>query len=588
MNNKILIIVGLLAIVTCFIPTGYAHAADMAPIQGAVGIDVTVQGLSNGVAYKILWDETSVQEGTAGSTGYVKFNVPEAYNGEHTVKVEQPSGYQVFSGTFTVVPNIVISPTSGSSGTVITVTGHGFATDEEDVAVTYDGVNIATGITADADGFWTTTFNAPNSAKGNHAVDASGATTKGSDVVDKIFSVSPIVTAEPVTGGVGTVVTIKATGFTATEGSIKVLYSGKEVRTGITADASGAWTTSFTIPNSTKGSHVIDVQGTTTAANEVTDIVFTVSPTVSVTPTSGSVEDEIVVSGSGFANNETTIEVTFDGKTIMRNITADDNGFWTATSKVPAVSSGTHVVGAFGRITPTSDVSTVSFTTQSVLTIVPKNGNVGDELRVTGTGFNAGKDYSITYGSNSIASGSVNDSGTFQSIFKAPGGGSGSITVTATDTKGSTATTTFNMETTPPAVPEISSPRDGTTVGFMGNTKVTFKWGDVTDPSGVTYDITISDQSNFAKTLVTHSKLSETKYILSEAESLPNGEYYWRIRAVDGAGNASDWSPTALVKVGFMTTSTLIYIIVGIVALLIIIAVLNRVLRKKKPKRDWE
>jgi hypothetical protein len=231
---------------------------------------------------------------------------------------------------------------------------------------------------------------------------------------------------------------------------------------------------------------------------------------------------------------------------------------------------------------------TVTFTTQSVLTVVPKTGNVGDELRVTGTGFNAGKDFSVAYGSNSVANGSVNESGTFQSIFKAPAGSSGSILITATDTKGSSATATFTMETTPPEVPQVSSPRDGTTVGFMGNTKVAFKWGDVSDPSGVTYDIAISDQSSFTKTLTTHTKLTEPKYTLSEAESLPNGEYYWRVRAVDGAGNASDWSPTALVKVGFMTTSTIIYIIVGIVALIIIIAVLNRVLKKKKPRRDWE
>jgi len=127
-------------------------------------------------------------------------------------------------------------------------------------------------------------------------------------------------------------------------------------------------------------------------------------------------------------------------------------------------------------------------------------------------------------------------------------------------------------------------------VGFMGDTKITFKWGDVTDPSGVTYDLEVSDQSNFSKALVSHTKLSDSKYTLSEAEALPNGEYYWRIRAVDGATNTSAWSPTASVKVGFITLSTIIWIIVGVLGLIIVVAVLNRVLRSKPKKKrsDWE
>jgi hypothetical protein len=210
-------------------------------------------------------------------------------------------------------------------------------------------------------------------------------------------------------------------------------------------------------------------------------------------------------------------------------------------------------------------------------------------LRVTGTGFNAGKDYSISFDNNPVASGSVNDSGTFQAIFKAPGGKSGSLPIVATDTKGSTASSTFTMETTAPETPNIASPKDGATVGLMGDTKISFKWSDVTDPSGVTYDIEVSEGSNFAKSLISLTKLSSAKYSLTEAEALPNGEYFWRVRAVDGAGNASEWTPATSVKVGFMTTNTLVFIGIGIVVLLILIMVLPRVLgKKKRPKGDWD
>jgi hypothetical protein len=123
----------------------------------------------------------------------------------------------------------------------------------------------------------------------------------------------------------------------------------------------------------------------------------------------------------------------------------------------------------------------------------------------------------------------------------------------------------------------------------MGNTRITFDWSDVSDPSGVLYSLEISDQSNFVNTLVSRTKLTDSKYGLTEAEALPNGEYYWRVRAADGAGNVSDWTPVSMVKVGFITTSILIWIGVGIVVLLILIAVLPRLFKQRKQRRsDWE
>jgi hypothetical protein len=502
--------------------------------------------------------------------------------------VESPSGTQAFSGNYIVVPNLTIDPNSGEANTEITVAGYGFGTSEDDIAVTYDGTVIKSGISADENGSWGTSFNAPLSARGARAIDASGDTTKASDVADKNFTISPVVVMDPTSGGVGTQVTIKATGFGSAEGGIKVLFSDKEVRSNMTAEVNGSWSTSFTVPPSTRGGHVVKIQGNTTAASDLTDMVYTVGPGITIDPTSGAVEDNLKVSGSGFANNETAIEVTFDGKTIERNLLADDNGSWSVQTKVPACGSGPHNVAAYGRITPATEITPVVFTTQAVLTIVPKTGNVKDELRVTGSGFNAGKDYSIMWDGASVASGSVNESGSFQSIFKAPGGKSGSLTITATDTKGSTASTTFIMESNAPDTPQVSSPKDGATVGFIGDTKVAFKWSEETDPSGVTYDLEVSEGSNFAKNIVSHTKLTDAKYTLTEAEALPNGEYYWRVRAVDGAGNASDWTSTNLVKVGFMTTNTLVFIAIGIVVLLILIMVLPRILKKRRPKSDWE
>jgi hypothetical protein len=589
MRIKVLAAVTLLTILICLIPTGQAFAVDMSPTTGIVGTDITVTGLGDGLTYSIFWDSTLIKQGTSGSTGYVVFTVPASYSGEHQVVVEQPTNSQVLSQTYTVLPNIAIDTITGGTGTNITVTGHGFALSEKNINVTYDGNSIKTGIAADEFGTWTASFTVPSSVKGKHSVGAFGDKTATTDVTKKTFTVSPIITINPTTGGVGTVITVTASGFASAESNIKVLYSDKEVRSGIIADTAGSWNTSFSVPSSTKGSHVISFQGTVTSSADIADKTFTVAPAIAISPAAGSVDDAIQINGNGFANNESSIQVTFDGKSLESNIIADDNGFWNVSSKVPAGSGGTHSIGASGRITSASDVTPAIFTIQAILTVLPKNGNVNDELRVTGSGFTANKDFSLTWNNNAIASGTINDSGTFQTVFKAPGGKSGAINLTATDSKNITATTTFGMDTTPPEVPQIVSPKDGATVGFMGDAKVAFKWDEVTDPSGVTYDLQISDQSSFGKPLVSHTKLNDIKYTLSEAEALPNGEYYWRVRAVDGATNTSEWSQTATIKVGFITLGTIIWIVVSIVVLLIVIAVLNRVTRKKKHHRsDWE
>jgi hypothetical protein len=568
MRKKVLAITALLTIVLSLIPAGAAIAASMSPTMGITGLEVTITGLTEGDNYKIKWDGETYKQGWVVSGGSVFFLVPESYGGQHQVIVESPAGSQPFTGIYVIVPNIAVDPNFGSAGTTITVAGHGFGVSEKNVAVTYDGSIVMSGIAASENGSWSTSFPAPPSARGARAIDASGDITKGSDVVDKNFTVSPVVKMDPVAGGVGALVTITATGFATAEGGIKVLYSGKEVRSNMTCEVNGSWSTSFAVPPSIRGSHIVNVQGNTTASKDVPDMVFTVAPAVT--------------------NNETSIEVIFDGKSLERNILADDSGNWSIDTKVPASGSGPHTVTASGRVTPSADITPATFTTQAVLTVVPRSGNVKDELRVTGSGFNAGKDFSVSYDSNPVASGSVNESGSFQSIFKAPGGKSGSLTITATDTKGATASTTFTMESTAPETPKIASPKDGATVGFMGDTKVSFKWSDVTDPSGVTYDFDVSEGSNFAKNLFSHTKLGDAKYTLTEAEALTNGEYYWRVRAVDGAGNASDWTPATTVKVGFMTTNTLVFLGIGIVVLLILIMVLPRVLKKKRPKSDWD
>ena len=136
------------------------------------------------------------------------------------------------------------------------------------------------------------------------------------------------------------------------------------------------------------------------------------------------------------------------------------------------------------------------------------------------------------------------------------------------------ANTTFFMEQNPPAAPEPLSPVNGTGVGFVGKVTPTFKWSNVTDPSGIaSYDLQISTNStNFTAPIVSLSIASENvtslddtvAYALPKEYALSSGTYYWELRAVDGAGNEGNWTAVQSFYTGHLPSWAFI-VIIGLV-----------------------
>ena len=74
-----------------------------------------------------------------------------------------------------------------------------------------------------------------------------------------------------------------------------------------------------------------------------------------------------------------------------------------------------------------------------------------------------------------------------------------------------------------------------------------FTWDAV--KNGVAYKIKISNVSNFA-TIIESAKITSTAELLSYlAKNLPNGKYYWKVRAIDASGGKGPWSEVRIVKV---------------------------------------
>lgn len=100
-------------------------------------------------------------------------------------------------------------------------------------------------------------------------------------------------------------------------------------------------------------------------------------------------------------------------------------------------------------------------------------------------------------------------------------------------------TWSLTVDVTPPGEPVLFIPADNE---ILTTFTPEFDWSDVTDPSDVDYTLQISPELDFTPISFEKTAIPLSNYTLSPVEALAVGGYYWRVRAVDGAGNWSRWS----------------------------------------------
>jgi hypothetical protein len=99
-------------------------------------------------------------------------------------------------------------------------------------------------------------------------------------------------------------------------------------------------------------------------------------------------------------------------------------------------------------------------------------------------------------------------------------------------------TLNFTIDTVPPAIPTLLVPLDNARL-MTGTRNIAFTWQPVS--LAVRYELQIATDANFT-VLVTTSLATTTTFSLPNSLALPNGIYYWRVRATDQVGNSSDYS----------------------------------------------
>jgi hypothetical protein len=99
----------------------------------------------------------------------------------------------------------------------------------------------------------------------------------------------------------------------------------------------------------------------------------------------------------------------------------------------------------------------------------------------------------------------------------------------------------FRIDTVPPQNVSLASPSDN---ALLGTLDVRLEWDPASDQgSGVgNYWVQVDNEAGFSAPFVENTLVSDTFLLISLPKS---GRYYWRVRAVDRAGNMSEnWSPT--------------------------------------------
>ncbi len=97
---------------------------------------------------------------------------------------------------------------------------------------------------------------------------------------------------------------------------------------------------------------------------------------------------------------------------------------------------------------------------------------------------------------------------------------------------------------------------------YTNNNTPEFDWTDSTNISTIIYHLQIDDSADFLSLNLNKTGILDSNYTLSGGEALPDGTYYWRVRANNSAGSWGNWSENGIFRVTVDTVKPTVTIIV--------------------------
>jgi hypothetical protein len=514
----------------------------ISPVSGPAGTVLTITGSGfdyrNGIilfingsvltSTDITWvlDATYKRTNNYGSF-IVTYVIPNTLaSGTYTVKAEDEDKNTIWAQTsFEVLLNSVltISTNTGKVDDTLTVTGTNFSPNAN-LSILFDTQTVAT-VTTDSLGNFSKEITVPAAVCGAHLVKVGN--------TQQTYTVTPKMTLDKTQGIAGTIVTVTGKGFAGGTAITAKFNNAAVVMTPAVTDATGGFVATFTVPANATGTYAVEV----TAGNTQTSNFTIVDASIALNVNSGNVGQTITVTGANFGASR-NITLTIDGVAIpgVAIITTNATGDFTAQFAIPSIAGGPHTIAVSDGTT--SKTSQITVTASA--TINPISGNVGTSVTVNGSGFSSGGQLTIKYNGTVAATGALPITGAFNNAtFPIPASTGGVHNVEVSDGI-NTVNLTFTMESTAPAAPTLSLPLQASEEKGI----VTFDWSDVTDPSlPVTYTLQVATDSGFSAIVIEIAGLTTSTYTLTEAQELPKladgGQYYWRVKATDGASNSS-------------------------------------------------
>ena len=502
------------------------------PSSGISGSKTTMTGDGFiGKMATIYWDDKKIiQNVPVSKSGQINysFEVPPSTKGIHVIKVTDDSNWSNITATanFSIVPSIITEPPWGKISTRIYIFGYGFAPNEGGIKFSWDGKPLSKSpIQADKNGSWSSQFDVPAGPKGEYIIGVSSDSTGPGDVPGLVFTVSPFCKATPLSGPVGTKITLTGVGFRPGEDGLTFTWDGPILDTNVVAQPNGSFSFVLTVPPCTKGRHILGIYGSSfTPIGIVPDIEFEVTPSIQLTPSNVMNSRDLKIDGTGFNGGE-ILSINYDRANTGVTATTDPKGNFSVTIKVPAKPGKEHTVEASGNKGGLAQATYVSGTLPPPL----------PQLLFPGPG-------AVVQSNNSVVDAIV-------SIFKSIG--------------------------------NLFSPGQASQQNRAEGILTSMNWSVSGDQTGVKYSLQISRTADFVNVVLRKDGIEGTTYNLDKSSLASAGTYYWRVRASNETGEVSPWSNYwvfELVPTSPLVMAIAITILVLALAMLVfaVLAIVNR------------
>ncbi|MEW6103154.1 MAG: hypothetical protein AB1630_04975, partial [bacterium] len=429
----------------------------ISPQSGKVGDWVVVSGAGYGAGEEIHISfgtnpTITTKIATGNGTFSTSFQVDTQPGGTTIITAKGVGGTSTaYSGLgyYNIQPDIIsLNPGSASVGTYITLIGNGYGSYTTGQYVFVDfGTNytIAT-IKVNANGTFSTSFLVNTQPAGSTTITVretlSGALRQDTTtfiIRGKIYFLNPT------GGGIGTIVTIKASGYASSTYVYIDFGTTKTIATGY-GGPNGTFSTTFVVNTQTSATSVITSRTALDINGGIATTQFTISERIySLTPASGYVGDIVTIEGGyGYSG---TVTIHFGTQQTITSIPASNilNGTFSTTFIVNTQQYGTIIITALDG--SGHSATTIFKILPKLILVNPPSGRVESGVTVIGNGYGSGTLVRIDFGTKqTITSTRANANGTFSTTFIVNTQLGNTRVITAYQTLSDYATSGFNIQ----------------------------------------------------------------------------------------------------------------------------------------------